>query len=147
MNAEVAPTVRWVRQEHRMGCLAACLAMVSGKNYIDVSKDFVDLENSPIGLYDALDWLQKHSLSFNLKNKRHITGGRYVIRDPWPIMFAPVHICRVSIAGQIGDYGHCVVMTSDGTILDPAVQGPRQTFDYDDIGWIAGIHAINGSSK
>jgi hypothetical protein len=111
--------ITFVEQQDDFGCVPACLAMITGRTYEEVTADFhtdfsaegSDIRQVVTYLGDAgFQVIEKQVQCYNNKN-----FGRDEIFKP----FAHAHIVRV-IARVDSVNGHVVVMTGDGKILCPA---------------------------
>lgn len=107
--------MRYVKQEEKMGCGPACLAMVLGESYERSTCRF-DRDFDKKGLSNRrLDRMLAH-LGYSVRRV-------FPEKDkPWPPKpFAPVHIVRVRGYGKLraARVHHFVVMDWDGGIYDP----------------------------
>lgn len=126
-----------------MGCLVACLSMVTGHAYDDIRSRMNEL-----GLYfdvgegrggmtiqDVEFYLGDHGFSYALKYRW--LGANHP-RPEWPTApFAPAHICGMGGAGR-----HGVVLLPSGDVLDPMHDAPRSLADYD-LAYMLGVWRIN----
>jgi hypothetical protein len=120
-----------VRQGHANGCALAALAMVTGQTYDEVVTDFTErwpgepLNLDERGLYHGdTEWY----LAINGYGWKH---------DPWPPQpFAPVHIAAVR---QPSGNQHYVVLTGDGTVLDPLDDQPKSLASWERVNNVMGI--------
>lgn len=130
-------TIQHVRQKDAKGCVIACLSMVSGIPYDEVSAAFIgdrSVEGLSLFRYDV--WLNQMGYAVNRLYKHY--GPLQADRVVWPIPpFAPVHIVAVN-----GNGSHAVVMKEDGTVLDPEKDAPCRLSDYADVAQIAGIFKV-----
>src|SRR5688572_7230276 len=107
-----------VTQDEPYGCMIACLAMVLGKSYADVRKDFyTDFSQEGIEMEKAADYLAENGFTViekTMTNWMHRDRVKKEMLRP----FAPVHIVRFQ---QYTDapFGHVVVMTNKGKFLCP----------------------------
>lgn len=110
--------MKLVRQEEKCGCTIACIAMVTGKTYADIRKDWeTDFDAEGIMLEHTLNYLgdagfsllHKHSRNYN-----HKDDHRKELLRP----FAPMHIVRILPAFDSVN-GHVVVMDAKGKIYCP----------------------------
>jgi hypothetical protein len=126
--------VRLVRQEHPEGCLVACLAMVSGRTYAEVSALFVRdrYEDGGLNDYQVFDFLASEGFFWrHVHCYSHIGPSKE--REQWPLPLATdITICRVD-AGRGGQLSHGIVVTRDGQAYDPA-SGLRKFSDYATVG-------------
>lgn len=153
--------MKHVRQEGLWGCAIACFAMITGWSYRDVKSLFPDEVEHSEGLsqweiLQALSWFGysfrifgvgkyrywPHEQSAGLADhseKRHLLALKKAGTD-WPdLKDAPVLLVTVRAA----DNGlHCVVVKSDGTVLDPFLDHLTTLDTYIEIVWVAGIYPI-----
>lgn len=132
--------MRWVGQTHVNGCGPACVAMI-----IDVSYDDACalIEASPTHSRGR-DWdtggTNHMAVDHVLQNHGFWRQRTYRAWQPetWPPEpWAPVHLCQVE---QPSGNSHFVVMTADGTVLDPMHDGPPHGLGvYPDVLNIAGL--------
>lgn len=140
--------VKFVRQEDRRGCVIACLAMVLGKTYAEVVKDFYhdfteegfDLERACMYLADnGAQIIEKRRLWYNRKD-----FSRAEILKP----FAPVHIVSVQQFFD-SESSHAVVMDENGVIFCPDGATHLEILDSYDIDICYGVYppGLEGKSK
>ena len=111
--------IKLVRQEDEFGCTIACLAMVLGKTYKEIKKDFVNkFQGNEDGLTIGMliDYLGDQGCEVVSKmvdcyNQKDF--GRDIILMP----FAPVHI--LNIKHRFDTTLHAVVMDNKGKIFCP----------------------------
>lgn len=126
-----------VRQEHRMGCGAACIAMIHGVTYEQAIAMFpgVDFEKNGIG------WMQADSLLGDLGyavRRIYAKNHLWQDREEWPPPpFAKVHLCQV-----VTSMCHFVVMDSSGVVLDPLCDDPKTLRSYEKVNHVAGIFDV-----
>lgn len=107
-----------VKQEHKSGCGIACIAMVMGKTYGEIVKEFLndfDVEGMTTNL--LMDYLGNAGFSIvfkQLSRWNHKDFAREEMLRP----FAPVHI--LAIKWKADTNGHFVVMDKDGTLFCPS---------------------------
>lgn len=104
---------RWVQQEDAHGCGIACLAMVTGKFYGEVKREFAPFEKG-LTWWETDSYLVDHGYAVARKFKH--AAHRKESREWPPEPFGDVHICQVFTPAG----GHFVVVLRDGTVLDPA---------------------------
>lgn len=126
-----ALSVKLVRQEHRFGCVVACIAMTLGYTYrqamaiaertdeeleLNACMSFTDFDTA-IGLYGysvARRW--KHN-GLERRDWAH-----------WPpTPWADLQQCDVEAGGGCA---HSVLVRMDGTVIDPSTDEPRKLTDY-----------------
>lgn len=131
-------TIQHIRQKDLKGCVIACLSMVTGIPYDEVSADFIGdrrVDGLSLTRYDA--WLNQKGYAVN-RFYRHYSPLQ-ADRAVWPIPpFAPAHIVCVNLANG----SHAIVMKDDGTVLDPEKDAPCRLSDYADVSQIAGIFKV-----
>lgn len=111
--------VKLVKQEDECGCVAACIAMVLGKTYQDVTKDFInDFKTKGINVELLISYLADHDLGV-IHKKIAFYAHKDQFREELFKPFAPIHIVRIVWAADQED-GHVVVMTEDGKLLCPS---------------------------
>jgi len=111
--------VTLVPQDDDNGCVPACLAMILGCSYEDVTKDF-DADFTKKGVTAELisEYLGDRGYSVVRKSVEcyvHKDFGREMLLTP----FAPIHIVHLKHSVNSDSY-HVVVMDSQGKLLDPA---------------------------
>lgn len=136
--------IDWVEQEHRMGCGIACCAMLTGKTY-DYVRQWLNLKwfmQDGLSDWATYGYLAAHGYAVAPLLPHRGEGGQY--DAPWPPKpFAGAHLCRVMMANM-----HLVVMTHDGTVLDPGGPQPRTLADYPYVECVAGVYrAWSGSAQ
>lgn len=107
-----------VAQDDAYGCGIACIAMVLGRPYADVAKDWItDFTTNGIDLDTIIEYLMHHGKSILMK---HIACFQHkdFLRDEMLRPFAPIHIIRVMPCIDSA-HSHVVVMTEDGKIYCP----------------------------
>lgn len=109
--------VRWVGQEHRSSCGAACLAMVTGKSYDEVCREIPERQWN-----NWLEGMSAETLDALLAGWGLAVARRYGTDQP----FGQVHICAV----HTGVLPHWVVMLADGVVLDPGDPQPTTLAVY-----------------
>lgn len=130
------PVVRWVGQEDINGCGVACLAMVTGKTYADVAAEVPARSFHNDGVHDSFMDALLAGWGFAVARRFVGTGA-----DAWtPEPFADVHLC---VVGHGAENDHCVVMISDGTVLDPNRAGKWKLSDYPYVVSVAAVVPIN----
>lgn len=130
--------LRVVRQGHANGCALAALAMVTGQTYDEVVADFTarwpgePLNLDERGLYHGdTEWY----LAINGYVWRYLYAGWK--HDPWPPEpFAPIHIAAVK---QPSGNQHYVIVTDDGTVLDPLDDQPKSLAAWEKVNNVMGI--------
>jgi hypothetical protein len=122
--------VRWVRQEEHMGCIVACIAMVTGQTYAEAraafapDRDFAVQGGSPV--FDV-DWqLAKAGFA----TARVWKSWHAKPDEPWQPPFVPGHVHVVQVDTHPKAGAHSVVLLPDGTVLDPDTPTPRRISDY-----------------
>jgi hypothetical protein len=134
-----------VQQEHKHGCAVAAMAMVTGKSYAEVFSAFdpehYDFERHGLSHFPIADYLAGEG--YALRKFTRCDQRLNVTREPWPVEpFTDVHICEVVNSVMC----HMVVMLGDGTVLDPAVEGPRRLSDYLAVHYVAGVYKVAQTS-
>lgn len=110
--------IKFVKQEDRKGCVAACLAMITGKTYKQVTGDFEnDFSADGLTSDDMISYLSDHGYSV-IKKSVETTTHKDFAREELLRPFAPMHILTVQWYAE-GRYTHVVVMDADGKIYDP----------------------------
>jgi hypothetical protein len=140
-NGERGPLL--VRQEHPNGCGLACIAMVTGLGYGEVRDTLTEFlprerDYGEEGIHHGItEWfLGRLGYAWRTLYAGHL-------HDPWPPEpFAPVHIAQVR---QPSGNTHYVVVTDDGTVLDP-LDGERKRLDVWDVpdGKFSGVNSVMG---
>lgn len=150
--------MRLVRQEGPWGCGIACIAMVTGWSYRDVSALFPDKVEQKEGLsqwelMQAFAWFGYALRIFGIGKYRFwpIEGNgladhsdashlRALKHRDWPTLNdAPATLVTVRAAeGGL----HVVVMTSDGAVYDPILDAPTTIDTYVEVIWAAGVYPV-----
>lgn len=131
--------MKLVRQKHAMGCAPAALAMLSNKSYDEVVGDFqIDFSDRGLHIHQVDAWLMQNGFAV----ARMLRFKDYnVEQSPWPpAPWADVHLCEVRIT-QNG-MGHWCVMISDGSVLDPYIEGQRVLGDYPYVSNVAAVYKV-----
>lgn len=130
--------IRLVTQEDANGCGIACIAMVRGVTYAEAKRLFHERYWGDYSFHN--DGMAAVLLDAVLADAGFAVQRLYRnVNDPqWHRPFAPVHICRVTSAV----HDHFVVMTEDGTVLDPSQYPPRRLSDYPLIRDVAGLYKV-----
>ena len=132
-----------VRQQHKMGCGIAVLAMLTGQTYEQVFEDFgsPDLtgENGGTSDCEMRDYLKRHGLKFGGWRLKQYIGGEET--TPWPPEpTGEVCLCLVHVYPW-SPCSHWVVMLPDGAILDPVnlADTPLRLTAYDAVSSVVAI--------
>lgn len=132
--------MQYIKQEHKLGCGVACLAMLTNQSYEDVLQDISNVWNENRGLYKGIVesyLLDRDYLIKPIYKCCHWNGS---LRDPWPIQpFAEKHLieCRVN---ENSPCYHFIVMDGTGKLYDPALGLDRTYKDYLAILSITGVY-------
>ena len=132
-----------IKQEHKNGCGAASLAMITGVSYADVIKHFSTIDFDKDGLiFDALiAFLVDNGFAVAPKFK-YFSVVNSPGRNPWPPEpFADIHFCNVLVYEK-SPMSHIVVMLKDGTILDPLIDNISKISDYFKVYNVTGIYCV-----
>jgi len=123
--------IRHVQQEHKSGCLVACIAMVLGWEYDDVVTHFKnDFDRCGIDGELAKEFICEHRYSVIEKRGSHygdVKEHNKRMLEP----FAPVHIVSVQQFKDSGKISHALVMDSKGNVLDPHDPGIKEVECYE----------------
>lgn len=111
--------MKLIKQEESSGCTIACIAMVLGKTYWEVRKDFVnDFEKEGQNIDLVKDYLGDQGFSIISKKYshwNHVSVARKEMLKP----FAPIHVLQMSQTFDM-PHSHVVVMDAKGKLFDPA---------------------------
>jgi hypothetical protein len=114
--------IQFVEQTHSAGCSIACLAMVMGRTYEDVCKDFYTDFNDTGILNDVMvEYLSDfgyQTLTIELKSWSDPHFAFDILSRP----YAPMHILSVKQYAESKNL-HSIVMDIDGTIYNPNKNG------------------------
>ncbi len=112
--------IKFVKQEHKSGCACACIAMVTGRTYAEIDKDFHnDFDEGGIDLVKTMDYLSDWGFRIIKKEIEYYLGDVKFGRDELLKPFAPVHLLRVKSKFD-STSGHLVVMDADGKLFCPS---------------------------
>lgn len=130
-----------VRQEHRLGCGIACVAMLTGQTYQQVFEDFgsPDLTGEAGGTNDCeiRDYLETHGLRFGGWKLKQWVGGEETC--PWPPdPTGETCLCLVHVYPW-SPCNHWVLMLPTGEVLDPLSPYPWKLSDYDAVHSVVSI--------
>lgn len=151
------PQLTWVKQEDVMGCVPACLAMLTGKTYKEVANFLIP----KLGWWDGAEYrigisnFSEHGVEMIGQGLRFLTDNGYAVQQKnssayanydqvanWPpAPWAPAHLCMVSTSQS-----HAVVMLADGTVLDPLSPEPRRLSDYSAVQVVIGVFRVAAPS-
>lgn len=144
-----------VAQEHPYGCQIAVCAMLLGKSYSEAIEHyhFGDPDYyKKGGLSSGFLEFILYDLGFSLRiirpnrfmqysdwpkvpNRRH---------NPWPLApWTDVTWCEVEVYPESSKL-HCIILLRDGSVLDPALQGPRKLSDYHEVHTMIGVENPHG---
>lgn len=127
--------IPWVGQTDERGCVFACLSMVTFVPYKQVVAELDrgdDRFRHGVSRSESDQYLEAHGYAVARRERYH----RGVERADWPpAPFGDVHLCEVSV----GQQSHAVVMTADGTVLDPWEPEPRRLSDYASVQSVAAV--------
>jgi hypothetical protein len=127
--------VERVEQEDANGCGIAVLAMLTGKSYPDVVRQFHgrDFREHGLGISDI--WRYLWDRGYYL---RVVYEGK-AFEDQWPPPpFAAMHFAQVENVVHIG---HAVYMDMKGTVVDPLTAGQRRLTDYPVVNQVVGVRS------
>lgn len=126
--------IEYVPQRDKHGCVIACLAMVTGRDYWEIKTCIgVDVTETGVPTWRWADYLGSTGY---LLAPRSMSG---LHKGLWPCSaFADVHLCTVKV-DKDAKYTHLVVVLRDGTVLDPDIPGPRTLDDYVRVYGICGV--------
>jgi hypothetical protein len=107
-----------VKQKHKHGCGIACLSMVTGKDYDDIVKDFInDFDEEGMTTYTLIEWLGDYGFSVLFKEIRCYVqkdfARAYMLKP-----FTEIHI--ISLKWKADTTHHFVVMDKDGKLFCPS---------------------------
>lgn len=129
--------VQWVRQEDRLGCSIAVLAMITGLSYQDVraAVGFNGNLGSSCGARQV-EWLREHG--FETTICFHKTSPACPADYDRRADFIPVarpYLLWLSVGPRVGEgiWRHSVLQLPDGTIWDPEHSAPRRLTDYPEL--------------
>jgi hypothetical protein len=121
-------SITLVKQEDPAGCFVASMAMILGKTYKEVKKDFHnDFSEEGVNTNHIIDYLGDHGFSVIFKkmtcyNEKNF--GRKEMLKP----FAPVHLLVVQSKFDSGCH-HAVVMDAKGKLYCPSGKTHKETRD------------------
>lgn len=113
------PPIKLVKQEHKYGCVPACLAMILGWDYSKALAEFHNdfTERGTTSKYakeiicgHGYSVVEKHSSSF----RDHSQHNRRMLEP-----FAPIHLVTLQEYVDCPDNTHAVVMDAEGKLYDP----------------------------
>lgn len=110
---------RYIKQEERFGCVVACIAMLTNKTYIQVSKEFANNYNKhALALNKYFNYLTDEGYNIIWKEAIHTnhkkdSRERKIMCTP----FADWHLVSVQLFAD--GIHHCVLMDSKGKVYDP----------------------------
>jgi hypothetical protein len=117
-----------VEAEDENGCAPACIAMILGLKYKDVTKHFLrDFGEKGMKHEDAVRFIEQHGYSSITKDLGGVTHKDF-LRTEMLKVFAPIHLVLVEPQFDV-DYMHSIVMLFNGSILDPSVGHESATTD------------------
>jgi hypothetical protein len=114
--------LKFVYQEQPSGCFAATVAMLLGKSYFEVVRQYYNMSHdfTKQGSYlrQALEILDKHGgFSYQTRYKHYMPLSSQ--REDWPESWADIILCEVR---NMRDSGlHAVILLADGKVLDPHI--------------------------
>jgi ABC-type bacteriocin/lantibiotic exporter with double-glycine peptidase domain len=118
--------MKLVKQEDENGCAIACIAMVLGRSYQDVARDWTHkFKKDGVSLKKIMGYLAEHGCSIVHVEVAYFVDKDFA-RDILLKPFAPVHIVRTQ--PQFDSDAHVVVMAKDGQIFCPS--GAEDAEDY-----------------
>lgn len=118
MTQKTKNQTQLVTQDDRFGCIVACAAMVLGKTYAEVRKDWFNNFTDEGATFDQLmNYLGDQGFSVVHKMSRFYIH-KDVHRKEMLTPFAPIHVISVQPCFDTPQ-NHVVVMTEDGTLLCP----------------------------
>lgn len=134
--------INLITQKHNRGCGVACLAMITGKSYDEILEDCEAAWDEQTGLYtnivDAYLWDHGYALRKYYSNN----NWQKIKRDPWPIKpFTDIHLVHLRVY-ELASCEHFVIMSRDGTVLDPKLGHKPSLADYYNIYSISGIYYV-----
>jgi hypothetical protein len=111
--------IKRVQVEDENGCAPACIAMILGCKYRDVTKHFLtDFNKKGMPHARAVFFIEQHGFSSITKE----LGGvkhKDILRAEMFKVFAPIHLLQVEPQFDV-NYTHSVVMLHNGSLLDPS---------------------------
>lgn len=124
-----------VRQEHKMGCGVAVIAMLTGETYAEVAAAFPDKDLAEVGVGDLeiRDYIKGHGAKFGEWRLESQGGGAW---PPEP--FEGIHLCNVHVYPW-SPCNHWVLMQDDGQVLDPLCPHSLKLSDYDAVNSVVAI--------
>jgi hypothetical protein len=153
--------IQYVKQEQSHGCAIAALAMILGRSYQDVLRDWPKRteeqkwkdengeDRTSIHTYHDFD-AKSGGISFMCADAYLAENGFAVLRkfkhrswlrderSEWPPKpFGPLHLCDV-----VTSLGHMVVMLGDGEVYDPWFGTGRSLSDYEAVHSVAAVYKV-----
>jgi hypothetical protein len=123
------------------GCIVACLGMITDQTYKEVlsgMEQYWKNEGSEQGVDDEAWMAYLAARGYATQDIPHDYVPTDQLISPWPIKpFAPIHIVFVYDEGP-----HAVIMTNDGTILDPNDEKISRIDQYYRVYRIVGIWKV-----
>lgn len=138
--------MKYVKQEQKLGCVFACIAMILETDYWTVRNDFPkERFGKELGKDECIT-ITSDAISYlfykgYVGHSSYSTIGYSQIQrkpDEWIKEFAPVHLISVVLNG----YSHACVW-KDGIIFDPFREGKYTLNDYEKVHNITGFWKIN----
>ncbi len=119
--------IKLVKQEDKSGCTIACIAMVLGKTYAEVKKDFISgFVKDGMHTDQYCNYISDHGFDVLQKGviwRSSNTFGRNWVLEP----FAPVHILRSK--WRFDTTEHAMVMDAAGRIYCPSGKSDAEARD------------------
>lgn len=141
-------SIEWIEQpdEPSGGCGIACLAMLTGVNYVQLTISAPKFcATCGVAYQDMFDYLAEQGYSLRVVNR--VNAATKALRTPWPPKpFADKHLVMLYqtradfLVGE--EEAHYVVMDDKGVVYDPALPEfvKKRLRDYYRVEWVAGVY-------
>lgn len=110
--------INFVKQKHKHACSIACVAMLTGENYDDIIKEFINnFHKNGIDDDTVLNYVANKGYS-TLEKEITRFSNKDLARAEMLKPFAPIHLVKVKINPDSG-LNHWVIMTKKGKFICP----------------------------
>jgi len=141
--------MKYVKQEQKLGCVIACIAMILEEDYWTIrnnfpKKRFKDEIGVDTGLsieWDASSYLFEKGYICYTKWRNVFYSQEDRTEEDFLTEFAPIHILSVELHG----HAHACIL-KDGIIYDPYREGEYTFKDYEKINMMIGFWKIENFS-